>query len=225
MSSARRASRRVVAGNDSKRYISTTVLFLHPPNQVEEFERYSAQGPKNHNIMDSSPSKSHHHIVFLQGDFIQTPDFQLPDPHSYTSTIYPQTSLAELHERIHDASIIVLSALKVDATALSPEVSPNLKLVVAVATGYDCIDLDACRARGIVVCNTPNCNVEAVSEHAIGLYFTTRRKMVDLHALTRAGEWPRKRTLMFQMLDRNRAPPLSCQDEVAGIIGNGGVGQ
>ncbi|RAH80707.1 glycerate dehydrogenase [Aspergillus japonicus CBS 114.51] len=173
----------------------------------------------------SSNSSTHHHIVYLQGDFVDILDFDLPAPHTYTKTVYPQTSLSELHERLHDASVIVLSALRIDANALAPEVSPNLKLVMVVAVGTDCIDLEACRRRGIVVSYIPGANTESVSEHAIALHLAARRKILGMNALTRAGEWPRRKTLMFDFLDKAGAPPLTCQEEVAGIIGNGAVGK
>ncbi|RAH65589.1 D-isomer specific 2-hydroxyacid dehydrogenase family protein [Aspergillus aculeatinus CBS 121060] len=170
-------------------------------------------------------SPTHHHIVYLQGDFVEILDFDLPAPHTYTKTVYPQTSPPELHERIHDASVIVLSALRIDANALAAEVSPNLKLVMVVAVGTDCIDLEACRNRGIVVSYIPGANTESVSEHAIALHLAARRKILGMNALTRAGEWPRRKTLMFDFLDKAGAPPLTCQEEVAGIIGNGAVGK
>ncbi|KAE8153883.1 D-isomer specific 2-hydroxyacid dehydrogenase [Aspergillus avenaceus] len=168
---------------------------------------------------------NHHHIVYLQGDFHPIPDFDLPSPYTYTQTVYPQTSLANLHEHIRDASILVLCAFPIDATALSPEVTPYLKYIVMVASGTDCIDLDACKKRGILVSNCPGANIAAVSEHAMGLYFTTRRKIVDMHLQTRAGDWPRKKTLMFEFLDKDGTPPLTCEEEVVGIVGNGRVGQ
>lgn len=170
----------------------------------------------------SSPTD--HHIVALQGDFIRIPKFELPAPYTHTTTIYGQTSLSELHERIHDASILVLSALRIDAEALSPEVTPYLKLIVIVAAGSDCVDLEACRKRGITVSNCPAANTEAVSEHAIGLYFSVRRKVMRAHTLTRAGEWTRKKTLVFDCVNHDGTQPLTCQEEVAGIIGNGAVG-
>lgn len=174
--------------------------------------------------MDPLPSSTHHHIVFLQAAFIPAPDISFPAPYTVSRTLYQQTSPSELHARIHNASIIVLSALKLDATALSPEVTPHLKFIALAATGSDCIDLEACKARGIAVSNCPNANVESVSEHAVGLYFATRRRLIDMHTLTRAGEWPRRKTLMYDALDKDGQPPLTCQEEVAGIIGNGSVG-
>ena len=172
------------------------------------------------------PSAQHHHIVFLQGAAVpQIPQFNLPAPFTHSQTVHSWTSPAEVAERIRVASILVLSAVRIDAAALSPENSPHLKLIVMVATGYDCVDLEACRKRGIIVCNCPNSNIEAVSEHAIGLYFATRRRYLDMHLSTRAGKWQKRGLLMFDYLDKDGTPPLTCQDEVAGIIGNGNVGK
>ncbi|KAL3493424.1 D-isomer specific 2-hydroxyacid dehydrogenase [Aspergillus germanicus] len=171
------------------------------------------------------PSAEHHHMVFLQGDVLQIPQFDLPAPLTYSQTVYNWTTATQVPERIRDASIIALSAVRIDAHALSPEVSPHLKLIVMVATGYDCVDLEACRKRGIVVSNCPNSNIEAVSEHAIGMYFAARRKLLDMHMATRAGKWRQKGLLMLDYVDKDGTPPLTCQDEVAGIIGNGSVGK
>ncbi|KAF7115876.1 hypothetical protein CNMCM5793_003619 [Aspergillus hiratsukae] len=176
--------------------------------------------------MSASPSATHHHIVFLQADYCPIPDFRFPPGHTFTTTVYQQTALSELHSRIHDASVVVFSYIPFDAHTLSPEVTPHLKLIAVAAVGTDCIDLEACRKRGIIVSRSIGANVESVSEHAIGLYFASRRRILDMHMLTRAGEWAhRKGTIMYQLLDRHGQAPLSCQDEVAGIIGNGVVGQ
>lgn len=176
--------------------------------------------------MNSHPvSPTNHHIVYLQGAYIPPPEIELPAPYTITRTVYQHTSPSELHARIHDATIISLCALKVDATALSPEVTPHLEFIAVSAAGTDCIDLDACRARGIQVSNCPGTNVESVSEHAIGLYFASRRRLIDLNTLTQAGEWPKRKTLMIRALDRDGQPPLTCQEEVVGIIGNGSVGE
>ena len=49
--------------------------------------------------------------------------------------------------------------------------------------------------------------------------------MLPLHSLTRDGQWPQQSTLMYQALDRDGVPPLTCQEEVVGLIGNGTVGK
>lgn len=100
-----------------------------------------------------------------------------------------------------------------------------------MATGTDCVDKAAAAARGITVCNCPGTNVESVSEHALGLYFATRRRLVELSVATRDvdvpggpgrdSEWKMKGSLRGRVGN----PPLTCCDETVGIIGYGAVGK
>ncbi|GAD99840.1 glycerate dehydrogenase [Paecilomyces variotii No. 5] len=175
--------------------------------------------------MGSPPSPTHHNIVMLQTQYFPCPHFDLPPQYTKTEFIYKETPRSELHARIHDATIIVLATTRLDAVALSPEVTPYLKFIAITASGTDCIDLDACRKRGIVVSNSPGVNIEAVSEHAIGLYFAARRKVLQMHNETRRGAWVQKSTLMFDMLNKDGTAPLTCEEEVAGVIGYGVVGK
>ncbi|WAH61910.1 hypothetical protein LZ023_35575 (plasmid) [Pseudomonas silvicola] len=51
---------------------------------------------------------------------------------------------------------------------------PDLRYICVAATGYDCIDLDACRERGIVVSNVPGYSTRSVSEGVIAALFALR---------------------------------------------------
>ena len=89
------------------------------------------------------------------------------------------------------------------------------------------MDLDACRARNIRVTNCPGANIDAVSEHAIGLYFAARRRTVFLDRVTRAqpSEWKTKGSVNQHMRLPDGMPPMTCKDEVMGVIGYGGIGR
>lgn len=174
--------------------------------------------------MEIMPELSkHHHIVFLQSSPWPMPVFDIPTTQSITTAVHRPKTLSELRENARGASILILSMVKMNAESLSPNITPNLRYIVILATGTDGVDLDVCRARGIVVSNCPGMNVQSVSEHAMGMYFAARRKIIELHHRTIWGEWL-KGTLMPQLLDKDGKWPLSCEDEVVGIIGHGGVG-
>jgi len=98
-------------------------------------------------------------------------------------------------------------------------------VISVIASGTDPIDLAACRARGIVVGNTPNCNQTTVTEHALALYFATRRSVLLTHSLVRSGEWATKRSQHKTMDGAAGKPPMTMGDELVGIIGYGGVGR
>ncbi|RFU26261.1 hypothetical protein B7463_g10078, partial [Scytalidium lignicola] len=166
-----------------------------------------------------------HRIVALEGHFCDIPTLRLPESHSYTITVYDKTPVSEVAPRIKDAEILVITTIRLNAEILSESCSPHLRLIVAMASGTDCIDIEACKARGIMVCNSPRVNTAAVSEHAIALYFAARRKMVALHEATRRNQWKERGTLMGLMKDTEGKAPLTCGEEVMGIIGYGAIGR
>jgi glycerate dehydrogenase len=168
----------------------------------------------------------HHTIVGLEALHVPYPDFSLPAPHTSTQTYYHNTSPAELHDRIKDATIIITTTVKLTAEILSPAVTPKLQFVAVMASGTDCVDLEACKKRSIQVCNAPHAPTETVSDHAIGLYFAARRKTVLMHGLTMAepSEWKAKGSIASYLQDTTGGAPLSSQDEVCGIIGYGAIG-
>src|SRR3954451_13411937 len=64
-----------------------------------------------------------------------------------------------------------------------------LRVVANFAVGYDNVDLEACRARGVAVTNTPDVLTEATAELAIALTLAAGRRMSDAEQDLRAGRW------------------------------------
>ncbi len=64
---------------------------------------------------------------------------------------------------------------------------PQLKVVANFAVGYDNIDLEACRAAGVVATNTPDTLVETTADLAFALMLATPRRIVEGDRLIRAG--------------------------------------
>ncbi len=62
-------------------------------------------------------------------------------------------------------------------------------MVANFAVGYDNIDLEACRERGVVVTNTPDVLTEATAELALALTLAAARRMSDAERDLRAGRW------------------------------------
>jgi glyoxylate reductase len=65
----------------------------------------------------------------------------------------------------------------------------GLRVVANFAVGYDNVDLEACRQRGVVVTNTPDVLTEATAELAMALTFAAARRMSDAERDLRAGKW------------------------------------
>lgn len=172
----------------------------------------------------------HHEIVALEKQHQPLPEdgFTFPASTTYTLNSYTTArSSEELHTRIHNATIAIVTVSHIDARTLHPEVTPHLKLIVVGATGTDAIDLEAAKKRGIRVANCPSANVNAVSEHAISLYFAARRRTALLDQKTREhpSEWKATGSLNRYMRLPDGQMPLTCSDEVLGVIGYGGIGK
>lgn len=93
-----------------------------------------------------------------------------------------------------------------------------------MASGTDCVDLSACASRGIRVSNCPGANVEAVAEHAMGLYFATRRNMMPLCRAVVEDEYARSGSLIAKMRVRGRGP-RTLREETMGVVGYGAIGK
>ena len=95
------------------------------------------------------------------------------------------------------------------------EALPRLELIACFTSGYDGIDVDWCRGRGLAVTHAPGVNHEDVADHALGLILSARRRITDGDRALRAGEWtPETRTI---------TPSLGGQR--VGIVGLGQIGQ
>ena len=65
----------------------------------------------------------------------------------------------------------------------------GLRVVANFAVGYDNVDLEACRERGVIVTNTPDVLTEATAELALALTLAAARRMSDAERDLRAGRW------------------------------------
>lgn len=101
---------------------------------------------------------------------------------------------------------------RVDAEALGK--FPNLKLIVTRSTGFDHIDLAACQAKGIVVCNVPTYGERTVAEYAFALLLTLSRKLYP--AIKRVHEEGRFHTDGLKGFD--------LAEKTLGVIGTGRIG-
>ncbi len=78
-------------------------------------------------------------------------------------------------------AILTMVSNRVDESVLAR--LPKLKIVANVAVGVDNIDLAACKARGVIVTNTPDVLTEATADLAFGLLLAAARRV----AASRAG--------------------------------------
>ncbi len=85
-------------------------------------------------------------------------------------------------------AIIADPTVRIDAATLDAA-GPNLRVVANFAVGYDNIDVDACRARNVVVTNTPDVLTNATAELALALTIAAARRTSEAEAILRDGRW------------------------------------
>ena len=98
---------------------------------------------------------------------------------------------------------------------------PNLQLITNFGVGYNNIDLDACRARGIRVTNTPQPVIEPTAELAFALMIDIARRVSELDRKIR-GIGPQTEPLRFGVMQNLSH---SLYGKTLGIIGMGRIGQ
>lgn len=107
-------------------------------------------------------------------------------------------TLSDRHEpegRIRDFArgcsiLVTMFSNRVDAPLLDAA-GPSLKGVCNFAVGVNNIDLDACRARGITVTNTPDAVTEGTADLAWALVMAVARRLVEGDRYARSGDWAR----------------------------------
>jgi D-3-phosphoglycerate dehydrogenase len=113
------------------------------------------------------------------------------------------------------AALVGVDAIITGTDELSAEViagADRLKTIAKHGIGLETIDLDAARARGIVVSATPSAVTDAVADLTLALLLAAARKIVPAHNSTTAGQW-------------KNFNGMELRDKVLGIVGLGRIGQ
>ena len=98
--------------------------------------------------------------------------------------VYDNSTNEELIERIQGARVVVTKELPVGADLLS-QFPDTVKLIVEAGTGYNNIDLNAAKERGITVCNIPAYSTERVAHTVIMMilnFASTMQKQIGMLA-------------------------------------------
>ena len=124
-------------------------------------------------------------------------------------------SARTLRERAADRqALFVVTSDRVDAALL--DAAPHVRVVATGSVGYNHIDLQACRARGIAVGNTPDVLTEATADMGWTLLMAAARRVGESERWLRDGHWKRWAFDQFLGADVFRT--------TLGIIGMGRIG-
>ncbi len=102
----------------------------------------------------------------------------------------------------------------IDPQAL--DAMPALKLVVTRSTGYDQIDVAACKTRGVAVCNVPEYGSQTVAEHSFALILALSRHLIKAYQTIQSGEASHEAVQALRGFD--------LRGKILGVVGAGNIG-
>jgi len=134
-------------------------------------------------------------------------------------TVYPRTATEqETIARIADADIVLLN--KVPITKAILDACPNVKLICCLATGYNVVDTEAAKAKGIPVCNVPAYSTKSVTQFTFGLLLELCHRIGHHDRMVHEGAWASCPNFCFW-----DTPQMELAGKTMGIIGFGQIGQ
>jgi glycerate dehydrogenase len=155
-------------------------------------------------------------IVFLERNSLKANVRRPAFDHEWTE--YESTTADQVVGRLKDATVALINKTQLREPVLAQ--LPSLKMIAIAATGYDCVDIAACRARGIAVANIRNYAVHTVPEHTFALILALRRNILAYRQDVEAGLWQKATNFCFFTHDIG-----DLHGSTLGIVGEGAIGQ
>lgn len=134
------------------------------------------------------------------------------------ATYYRNTVAEEVADRVKDADIIIANKSPLNEKTLKD--AKNVKYIAEFATGYDNIDLNYCKERGILVSNVRNYSTEAVAQHTFAMLFYLLEHLPHYDKYVKSGEYAAQDR--FSNFD---IPFTELAGKTWGIAGLGNIGK
>jgi glycerate dehydrogenase len=154
-------------------------------------------------------------IVYLERESVIAEVRRPAFPHQWTE--YAKTAPGQVVERLAGATIAIINKAPLPAVAVNA--LPELKMVAIAATGTNIVDLEACKARGIVVSNIRGYADHTVPEHVMALMLALSRNLIAWRESVQAGRW--QQSDQFCLFDH---PIRDLHGATLGLIGSGSLG-
>ena len=158
-------------------------------------------------------------IVILDGHAVNPGDLSWDCLKQFGDvTVYEYTEEHQISDRIGDAEIVLTNK-----TPLTEDIfarCPNIRLVCVLATGYNVVDCDAARKRGIPVCNVPDYGTAAVAQFTFSLLLEICNAVGHHNDAVHNGDWQNSPYFCFW-----NTPQMELAGKTLGIIGFGRIGR
>ena len=133
-------------------------------------------------------------------------------------TLHDNSTPDEALTRIQNAEAIFTNKVKVGASEM--DAAPALKFIGVLATGYDVVNIQAARERGITVCNVPGYGTTFVAQTTIALLLELCHRAGAHDAAIRSGAWQESGAFSFW-----NGPLVDLEGKTLVVIGLGAIGR
>ena len=133
-------------------------------------------------------------------------------------TVYDRTPVEEIVSRIGDAEIVITN--KTPITRATMDACPNMRYIAVLATGYNVVDVNAAKEKGIPVSNVPTYGTAAVGQFAIAMLLEICHHVAHHSDTVYAGKWNACADWCYWDY-----PLIELDGKTMGIIGFGRIGQ
>ena len=158
-------------------------------------------------------------IVVLDGRVLNPGDLSWAELQALgPCEIYDRTPPQEVLDRARDAEIILVNKVEIRRETMAG--LPRLKYVGVLATGYDCVDIEAARQRGIVVANVPTYGTASVAQMVFAHLLNLTQHVGEHARSVAAGDWARSIDWCYW-----EHPLVELAGRTLGIVGFGRIGQ
>ena len=120
--------------------------------------------------------------------------------------------------KVGDAEIVLTNKTPIAREALDK--MPNVRYIGVLATGYNVVDIEAAKARGITVTNIPTYGTHAVAQMTFALLLEICHHVGSHNEMVKDGLWNRNPDWCFW-----KFPLIELADKTLGIIGYGRIGK
>ncbi len=133
-------------------------------------------------------------------------------------TVYDRTKPEEVLERIGTAEIVLTNKTVITEEIINK--APNIKYIGVLATGYNVVDIEACRKKHIPVTNVPRYSTNAVAQLTFALLLEICHNVGHHSNEVKKGRWISSKDFCFWDY-----PLIELTDKTIGIIGYGSIGK
>ena len=133
-------------------------------------------------------------------------------------TVYDRTPSQEITARIGDAEIVITNKTPISKETLNA--CPAVRYIGVLATGYNVVDVDAAKEKGIPVCNIPTYGTTAVAQMTFALLLEICHHVGAHSMAVKNGDWTNNQDWCFW-----NYPLMELAGKTMGIIGFGRIGQ